>query len=287
MQFPYNNYLKCLLCINTKVEDALEQIEALGFIPPTIEYIQVMLNTQEQVIREGTRLLNLEADDADETSKTKDRMEAIAEKAGVLSMAKHKLGRGSAQAKKVHNDCFNILGDGHIRDIVEALLLRRIPEQEIAQIVSSTSTLLVETETIILYRYYFWNVDDVSRTDWKQYLEQIPDKRDKYIKAMALYSRPDYVKWKLGAQVDVPYNSMLSDMASSLYFRFTELIRSENMDNVVKAAKLAEVATRVGKELEEVKKDNMNNFAQELQTQLDFLESKPPLLPEETPEVKK
>lgn len=264
MLYPYNNYLKYLLLVGKDVENIISHIKAIGYIPPNEEYIGWFLSTQMTYANEAKKV----ADPTDTKAFT-----AIADKVGVLSMYLFKKGELVEEAKAAMTGCTIILGDGHIRDIVEAMLLRGFKDKEIAASVAGNDIADLGEESIHLYKYYFWDTEGVDRLDWKTYLDKISDKREKYLKVLSIYGRPEYVKWKLGLKPKITYADVLEDMMNNLYFRFTEMVTSEDIGNVVKASKMADIVCKLGEKLNEYKKDTSVGFAAELQQNIEFLDT--------------
>lgn len=274
MLFPYTNYLKYLLFLGRTPENIISHITDIGYIPPSTEYIQWFVSTKLEILTEANRL----NEGKEVTAKNQ---EALAKKLGVDLLYRYKLGKLADSDKlKIDMDgCFNIVGDAHIRDIVEALLLRNLKPVDISACLSNSEIMSITGDAIEFYRLYFWDTVNIGRVDWKEYLDKISDKKEKYLKVLSLYKKADYIKWKMGLTTRVDYSSMLEDMLSGLYFKFSEMITSENTDTVIKAAKLADTAIKVGDKLQEVRKDTSTGFAAELQGQLEFLdETAPPLL---------
>lgn len=277
--YPFQVFIKYLICVGRTPSWIVEHLSSLGFNPPNDDYIKVYITEQCQVITEVHKLMQTTiSDDPKIRPEEKDAMIALAEKVGVAGLCVHKLGRGNAEHKEIYSQAIDILRDGHLRDIVEALLLRRVENAAIATILTDNHLGAFVPAAIQVYQEYFWNTELVPRSDWKQYLNELPEGPERYKRLLAIYYHPEYVKYKLGLEAEVAYNDMLKDITSSLYFKFKDMIASDNPDMVLKSVRVAESATRIGEKMQNLLRSTKTGFFDELQNNLQFIEAKIPLL---------
>jgi hypothetical protein len=93
--------------------------------------------------------------------------------------------RGMWHPTRSVHEALDLFKNGPLRERVESLILTKVPDYEISEILTFCDGVNVMPSSIAEFRHYFWNVDLLTFDDWTYYLTQ-PTK--KVIKLTALTS---------------------------------------------------------------------------------------------------
>lgn len=203
---------------------------------------------------------------------------------GIAPLFRYFYGYSDDAEKSMMRDCMTIMQDMHIREIVEAMLLRGIDPQDIADDFVTAGMIDLRPEAIEKYSYFFWDTVDLDVIHWKEYLNNLGEERDKFIRLSALYSDTEALRWKLGFRTSKEPADMAKDMVQGLYFRCKDMLRSDNVDTITKAARIASTAVRIMIDANMLSKAPADEMREALQLKLGFKEVRTPILDNTNPD---
>lgn len=117
---------------------------------------------------------------------------------------------------------FNIVNDPMVYRLITSLALAKANEEEIESIVNGNFNLDYSAADIHQFLHYFFNIEDWTFVQKKNYQSSIEDTSLKKYYKLALSGDKDYLVYKLGATPDISFDEMLRDMASASYYNFKE-----------------------------------------------------------------
>lgn len=149
-----------------------------------------------------------------------------------------------------------LVKDINMYNTITSLALAKIDDMDIELMISGKYNIHYTIDDIKEFLIYFFNVEDWTLTEKKQYTNLIKNEQLKKFYEMALDGDKDYLIWKLGIAPDKSFDEMLRDMATDSYYNFKEM-QKKNSDVAQKWAglsiKLSERVDKMEKEAEDRK----------------------------------
>jgi hypothetical protein len=121
---------------------------------------------------------------------------------------------------------FEILKDFNMYQTMSSLALASVTEEDIELIVNAKYNIHYGPEDIKEFLHYFFNVDDWTISEKRDYVKLVTDNRLKRYYDLALEGDKDYLIWKLGISPEKSFDAMLREMGSDCYYNFKEKMKA-------------------------------------------------------------
>jgi hypothetical protein len=109
---------------------------------------------------------------------------------------------------------------------MSSLALASVTEEDIELIVNAKYNIHYGPEDIKEFLHYFFNVDDWTISEKRDYVKLVTDNRLKRYYDLALEGDKDYLIWKLGISPEKSFDAMLREMGSDCYYNFKEKMKA-------------------------------------------------------------
>mgnify|MGYP006278101047 CR=1 FL=1 len=119
-------------------------------------------------------------------------------------------------------------------------------------------------EAIELMLYYFFNMKKMDITNWKEFFEEnVP-------KVAELLDKPlNYIRYKLGLNPKLEYDTILEDIMHLTYFKSREHLDQDTKEDIQMAKKLADLAIKAGEKLEKYGGGDSDTFLDDVHLQFE------------------
>jgi len=184
---------------------------------------------------------------------------------GIEKLVCYELGLKTSEGIAGIPGALEMIKDINMYDIITSLAIAKIDDMDIELIVSGKYNIHYTIDDIKEFLVYFFDVENWTLTEKKQYTQLVSDDKLKKHYEIALDGDKDYLIWKLGIAPDKSFDEMLRDMATDSYYNFKEM-QKKNADVAQKWAGLSiRLSERVDK-MEKEAEDRKTIFEQ-----LDFI----------------
>jgi len=146
---------------------------------------------------------------------------------------------------------FEILKDQNMYEIMTSLALAKVNDEDIELIINGKYNIHYSHEDIKDFLHYFFNVENWSLSQKKEYVNVVKEPRLKKFYNLALDGDKDYLIWKLGIAPDKSFDQMIRDMGTDAYYNFKEQMRAHPEE----AQKWGQLVIRLSDRLDRIEKD--------------------------------
>lgn len=176
----------------------------------------------------------------------------------------------------------DIHSDIMIRRIIDCFLLKNVPYGDILRIISGKYSIDLKDKHLVLYKKYFFNAENMTRGDWRLYLEKIEEPYTKRALMVALTEPLDNVKTELGLPAQVNVSNLLQDLLSKSAQKAQKYLQSDTpQSNKEARAWISQIMTLTDKYTKH-KSADQTDFAKSLQLEFEYIETEFPTPDNET-----
>jgi len=156
----------------------------------------------------------------------------------------------------------------HRKDI-NCFLLNKMSHEEISQAFSQRYKTHIPVSVIDKFAYFFFDITEMERKDWIEFLKLNPS--DMTIYLIAMNENADRIKHELGYKTNIEYIDALNDVFATSYFKFKEQTnRGSGEDQHRSARAWAKTLFDAGDRKEKLQSGNMQDFSESLQMEFSF-----------------
>lgn len=174
---------------------------------------------------------------------------------------------------KIWEELGRILAHPVMRISLDALIICKLDEEKLIQILPSQYSLRISEESLKLYKKYFGNYENFLRGDWKSYLNIV--KNDSFIFQRvftALTKSSDEVLHICGLPTQKQYSDFLRNVLATADYKFKHYSRQNDPGADDAARKWAKIGVDSGEKYEKYGASDANDFAKLVQTEFEYVE---------------
>lgn len=243
MKLPFINYIKVLIVCGKTVEEILDILLATG-LPLTDKVTPHMIRTIAAYLNKSNpKWFNTQTGAPDLVWLKDEGIDKFVAKELQLSIDGGTDGIDGAVA---------ILSDKTMYTVLTALALVKASDEDIELIINIKYNIHFSIYDIKEFLNYFFNMQDWSIVDKKQYVATITDKQLLPAYKIALEGDKDYLAWKLGIAPEISFESMLKQMMTDSFYKYKENIKSD----IDTAQKWGAMAIKLSDKLERLNETN-------------------------------
>lgn len=244
MKLPFINYIKALIVCGKTVEEIIDLLLETG-LPLTDKVTPHMIRSIGSYLNKSNpKWFNVQAGTTPDLDWLKS--EGIAKfvaKQYQLSLDGGYDGIEGAIA---------ILSDKTMYTVLTSLAIVKASDEDIELIINIKYNIHFSIYDIKEFLNYFFNMQDWTIVDKKQYVATITDKNLLSAYKIALEGDKDYLAWKLGIAPDISFESMLKQMMTDSFYKYKENIKSD----IDTAQKWGAMAIKLSDKLERLNEAN-------------------------------
>lgn len=260
IRLPYENYLRFLITSGLDFEETATHLKEIELVPCTSEY----WNTQFDVLHEVKLPAKIKKCWENKNSKKPKSFERYM---GAVGLAE-----AWSDSKKLFSKALDMAQDQDVSLTIGALLLRRTEKEEISAILLAKFSMNVTVEVLKLYEKYFFQVQIMSRTSWKSFLNSL-EGFSKKVYYLALAGKD----LKLRAELGLPNRISVSEHYQQLHIqaieRFKTLMDTNSPGADAMALKWASLAMSSGDKYEKLKLGDASDFGKDLQMEFEYVDT--------------
>ena len=251
MRYPFHRYLRYLLLEGDDVDEIHEHIGNLGYIPPLKEDLQDMLGPMSayQVVDDSVR-----------------------EEHGVLFFDEPCPSR---------DGMYRIVEEPRVRTLAEKLLLDKVPNRDVATILSHKFDGRFDIKAVNMFQSGFWDTVTLAPLDFYAYFQSGNRSMPMGGKAGTIDERGMLAAWREGVHPEdeeLTIDKMMKSLTFDSYFQFKENQATPSPDKQEQARKWASVFMRAAGASKSLGIAGQKNKANEIKPILTYSEVNPPTL---------
>jgi hypothetical protein len=166
---------------------------------------------------------------------------------------------------------YDINQDPQLRLTVSALLMKGMPPQELAALLSSRFASFLREIHVTLFEKYFYNVRRMTRGDWQRYLE-FCDPHEQKILFTALSEPLDVLKTELELPAKVSASETLQYLLTKSYLKCKEALAISTPEANKEARDWIGTITQLVDKYEKYRAGDASDFSSALQLEFNFVE---------------
>lgn len=263
MLYPYENYLKSLIIKGLGNQRIIERLKALKLTPPSDDEIE---------------------------DKRVDIFDSIPDKyliyisPGIkydfkVFMAKAKKSLKFLDIDEIlpvlggkrdldWEDALLLMTDNELQALVSVALIDEQSDEEILNLLERRHRARISDKGLNLFKKYFWNIDKLSKLEKYHYISTVEHYKVRGLLLDAFHKKDARVKWKLTGENILTLEDILSEVMNESFHKFKAAIASEEVDNVQKVAKWADLAIKAAEKYKNVTNKQSGDAIASLQFKL-------------------
>jgi hypothetical protein len=249
MKLPFVKYLEALVMCrydNEKIQEELHQMP----IPLAKDFPEGAINNVREVLQEKDPEYLKPPFKSDYPD-----MDLIGTM-GISDLVHYLLKIDAGIPLKHISGAFELLYDADMFEKISALALANVTEQDIELIVHGKYNIHYDESQIKAFLFYFFNVNEWTISDKKDYLKRIKDEDLAEYYKLALDGDKNYLMWKLDIAPQKSFEVMLQDLGSDAYYFFKEKAKYSPSEAQVWAGVFLRTVERAEKLQSDKSKDN-------------------------------
>ncbi len=167
---------------------------------------------------------------------------------------------------------FNILDNEESYKIAKAMIIKKLPNEDISALLNGKLSLGVNFQAVTLFEKYFFNVRNFTRVDWKKYFSSLSDAHDQKFLIDCFQNNLEDLKITLGLHAKISYTDSLQLIHVMAMNKIKALNKDRNPLSDSGARKWVDVALKTGDRYEKYKSKTFTDFAKEVQMEFEYSE---------------
>jgi hypothetical protein len=272
MRLPHEQYVRFLITLNFDLEDIQINLNDHGLLKISESYWK-----DQKAILENSKIPNSIKSFwvAEKQNKLPKDFINYMNSIGLKDAWMYNLGKN-----KEFEIVVDALKDADVSICVRSLLASGLSSEEIAALVNGKFGMVFPKICVELFKKYFFQTLIMSRTSWKNYINQLePEERN------LIYLGITGQQTVLRAELSLPVKISVAEHYQKLHIfamQKFELYKNNNSpDADQNALKWAQMAMSSGDKYEKLKIGDASDFGKDLQMEFDFIDTDFPLIGEE------
>lgn len=192
---------------------------------------------------------------------------ALWTKHGFSEIYLHRLGKSD------WSELGKILNHPVMRVALECCLVARISSEELEQMLPPVYHLGCSAETIKLYTKYFFDIENMVKSDWQSYLSIISADRYSYTRIFAALTKGrDEVMHLVGMPTKVQFSTMLKNIMNTAHYKFEHYSRLQGDEAQAEARAWGKMMIAAGEKHEKFGATDATDFARFVQTEFTYID---------------
>ena len=217
MNVPFIKYIESLVISRTPYDDIFQIVKEL-------DVAMSSLFQKEDIMQVCSSFWNSKPDYFKDTNATPD-LDWL-NKLQLTKMVAYQMKLTTSEGIAGIPGAFEILKDKNMYQTMSALALATVTEEDIELIINAKYNIHYGPDDIKEFLHYFFNVEDWTVSDKRDYVKFVTDTKLKKVYELALDGDKDYLIWKLGISPEKSFDGMLREMGSDCYYNFKEKMRN-------------------------------------------------------------
>lgn len=166
-----------------------------------------------------------------------------------------------------------VLNHPIMRVALEGCLVAKVTKEEISQLLPSVYSQNLSISSIETYASYFFDYENMKKSDWQSYLDQIREDRYTHTRLfMALTKPQEEVLHAVGLPTRTQFGTMLKNVMNTANYRFEHYARQQSPEAQEEARKWARLMMDAGVRHEKFGSTDATDFSKLIQTQFEYID---------------
>lgn len=167
---------------------------------------------------------------------------------------------------------YDIHSDPKLRLTLGAILMKGVKPSDVMQMVNLKYACMLREPHIEVYQKFFWNIQRMTRADWKRYLSHV-DNYEKMILFTCLSEDVEAVKVALDLPSTSHVSEMLQYMMANAYAKAKHYLRSSSPATNGEARKWVDTTLKLVDKYQKHRTGDIDDFGKSLQMEFDYVAS--------------
>lgn len=154
------------------------------------------------------------------------------------------------------------------RTAMSLMLMRDFDEETIVETFIEHFDKMIEVDSIILFRKYFFNFKEMRPTDWHNLFHNLTPSERSQLEAAHHGMSKGLTEYSIGKLPNLTYEEVLHDIMVSSYYKFKRLENQPLMDSL--AQRWATMAMAAGEKKMKYTKGDRTDFGEDIQLRFAF-----------------